>query len=331
VLRDAGWVLEGKTNLHEVAYGTTSRNPHFGTVRNPLDERRLAGGSSSGSAAALVTGEADAALGTDSGGSIRIPAACCGVAGFKPTHGLVPIDGVLPLAPSFDHVGPLAPTAAGCAAVMRDLVPGLAVPVVDLEALRCAVVWADHACAGIAAGVRAAAERFGEITTVPFPEPGALSDRAAFRHEAWLVHRDLLARHRDRYGEDVVRKLDRGARTTREEYVEAMAAAVADRAALAQAFAAADLLLTTTLPTVAPALEAREIGGVNVNDALTTFTLPFNVLGWPAAAVPTGPAEDGLPGSVQIVGPPGSDGVVLGAAIALERALGAAPPPSPSR
>src|SRR5204863_2279986 len=108
----------------EFAYGVTSENPHFGTVPNPLRRGRIAGGSSGGSAAALAAGLADAALGTDSGGSIRIPAACCGIVGFKPSYGLVPLDGSFPLAASFDHAGPMAREVGGCAQMMEALVPG---------------------------------------------------------------------------------------------------------------------------------------------------------------------------------------------------------------
>src|SRR3954469_8338047 len=119
----AGYGNVGKTNLHEFAYGTTSENAHFGTVPNPLASGRIAGGSSGGSAAALAAGLADAALGTDSGGSIRIPAACCGVVGFKPTFGLVPLDGCWPLAPSYDHAGPMARDLASCVDMVEALVP----------------------------------------------------------------------------------------------------------------------------------------------------------------------------------------------------------------
>ena len=114
----------GKTNLHEFAYGISSQNPHFGTVPNPVAPGRLAGGSSGGSAAALAAGLADAALGTDSGGSIRIPAAWCGVVGFKPSHSLVPLDGCFPLAPSFDNAGPMARSVPQCTSVLTTLVPG---------------------------------------------------------------------------------------------------------------------------------------------------------------------------------------------------------------
>src|SRR5262245_53498977 len=122
-LEAAGYANVGKTNLHEFAYGVTSMNPHYGWVPNPVLAGRIAGGSSGGSAAALAAGLADAALGTDSGGSIRIPAAYCGVVGFKPTYGLVPLDGCWPLAASYDHAGPMARTVDGCIAMMEALVP----------------------------------------------------------------------------------------------------------------------------------------------------------------------------------------------------------------
>jgi aspartyl-tRNA(Asn)/glutamyl-tRNA(Gln) amidotransferase subunit A len=125
-LQAAGYTSVGKANLHEFAWGITSENQHFGTVPNPVAADRLAGGSSGGCAAALAAGLAEAALGSDSGGSIRIPAACCGVTGFKPTFGLVPLAGCFPLAPSFDHAGPMARDVAGCETIMRALVPGFA-------------------------------------------------------------------------------------------------------------------------------------------------------------------------------------------------------------
>src|SRR5213078_2112896 len=121
-LEAAGYANVGKTNLHEFAYGTTSENAHFGTVPNPVAAGRIAGGSSGGSAAALAAGLADAALGTDSGGSIRIPSACCGIVGFKPTYDLVSTDGCFPLAPSFDHVGPMARGVEGCVRQLEVLV-----------------------------------------------------------------------------------------------------------------------------------------------------------------------------------------------------------------
>src|SRR5438552_10576114 len=141
-LEAAGYANAGKTNLHEFAYGITSENPHFGTVPNPVAPGRIAGGSSGGSAAALAAGLADAALGTDSGGSIRIPAACCGVVGFKPTFDLVPADGCFPLAPTFDHVGPMARSVEECEAMLTALVPGFTpLELEQLEEVSVGIAW----------------------------------------------------------------------------------------------------------------------------------------------------------------------------------------------
>src|SRR5215216_4682075 len=142
----AGYANVGKTNLHEFAYGITSANPHFGTVPNPIAPGRMAGGSSGGSAAALAAGLAEAALGSDSGGSIRIPAACCGIVGFKPTYDLVSTEGCFPLAPSFDHVGPMARTVAECVAQLEALVDGFESATLEtLEEVAIGVAWIEHA------------------------------------------------------------------------------------------------------------------------------------------------------------------------------------------
>ena len=144
-LENAGWVNVGKANLHEFAYGVTSQNRHYGVVPNPLAPGRTSGGSSGGSAAALAAGLADGALGSDTGGSIRIPAACCGVAGFKPTFGLVPVGGVFPLAPSFDHVGPMARDVGGCVELMQALVPGFDIPAVESAGdVALVLAWVDR-------------------------------------------------------------------------------------------------------------------------------------------------------------------------------------------
>ena len=145
LLEAAGYVTVGKANLHEFAWGITSENEHYGWVPNPRWPGRIAGGSSGGNAAALAAG-ADAALGTDSGGSVRIPAACCGVVGFKPTHGLVPIDGCFPLAPSYDTVGPMARDVGGCVRMMDTLAPGLAPPCTSARVI------ASHPATSVAIG-----------------------------------------------------------------------------------------------------------------------------------------------------------------------------------
>src|SRR6478735_4238903 len=150
----AGYANVGKTNLHEFAYGVTSENAHFGTVPNPLASGRIAGGSSGGSAAALAAGLAEAALGTDSGGSIRIPSACCGVVGFKPTYDLVSTDGCFPLAASFDHLGPMARDVDGCVRQLQALVDDFVPAALEsLDELSVAVAWVEDADPLVAARV----------------------------------------------------------------------------------------------------------------------------------------------------------------------------------
>ena len=160
-LEAAGYATVGKANLHEFAYGISSQNPDFGTVRNPVAPGRLAGGSSGGSAAALAAGLADAALGTDSGGSIRIPAAWCGVVGFKPSHGLVPLDGCFPLAPSFDHAGPMTRSVRECTSMLSTLVPdfqpGSPEP---LEEMNIGIAWSELADPLVRARVEQAGRHF---------------------------------------------------------------------------------------------------------------------------------------------------------------------------
>ena len=169
-LEDAGYVNVGKANLHEFAYGTTSENPHFGDVPNPRFPGRVAGGSSGGSAAAVAAGLADAALGTDSAGSIRIPAACCGVVGHKPTHGLVPLDGCWPLAASFDTGGPLAADVEACERMLAALAPGFEpVELESLEELEVGVAWTELADPLVRERVEAAAARFPRRRPVELP------------------------------------------------------------------------------------------------------------------------------------------------------------------
>jgi aspartyl-tRNA(Asn)/glutamyl-tRNA(Gln) amidotransferase subunit A len=315
-LEAAGYANVGKTNLHEFAYGTTSENPHFGTVPNPLAAGRLAGGSSGGSAAALAAGLADAALGSDSGGSIRIPAACCGVVGFKPTYDLVPLDGCFPLAPSFDHAGPMARDVAGCALMMEALAPGLALEEIELEDVEVGVAWTELADPQVRARVEAAAGLFPRRRRLDLPLPKG--SYAAFSREVADVHRELFLEHADSYGDNVRQKIERCLEVTDAEYERATVQRERYRERLAEAAAGVDLVLTPTLVCVAPPAPSDELA---LRDRLIRLTFPFNATGWPAAALPCGPAEHGLPASVQLAAPPGADARVLAAAAALERAL----------
>jgi aspartyl-tRNA(Asn)/glutamyl-tRNA(Gln) amidotransferase subunit A len=315
-LEAAGYANVGKTNLHEFAFGTTSENPHFGTVPNPLAAGRLAGGSSGGSAAALAAGLAEAALGTDSGGSIRIPAACCGVVGFKPTYGLVPLDGCFPLAPSFDHAGPMARDVAGCARMMEALTPGLTLEELELEDVEVGVAWTELADPEVQARVEAAAELFPRRRRVDLPLPDHFYD--AFSREVADVHRELFLEHADSYGDNVRQKVERCLEVSDAEYERATTQRERYRERLAEAAAGVDLVLTPTLTCVAPPAPSDELA---LRDDLIRLTFPFNATGWPAAALPCGAAEHRLPASVQLAAPPGQDARVLAVAAALERGL----------
>jgi len=272
-LESRGWVNVGKTNLHEFAYGVTSQNLHYGVVPNPRFPSLTAGGSSGGSAAALTLGLADVATGTDTGGSIRIPASCCGVVGFKPTYGLVSTDGVFPLAPTFDHAGPMALTVDACASLL-----GLSLP--DVSGVRIASAWG---------GVR------GEPVDFPTAEPVV----PAFMREVGDVHRELYAENGELYGENIRSKVERCIAVSDAEYSDAVRARDELRERAESALEGFDVLVTPVLSCPVPPADCEEI---EVRAAMTRYTFPFNALGWPALAV----------GNVQVVGRPGDDALVCG-------------------
>ena len=316
-LEAAGYANVGKTNLHEFAYGITSVNPHYGTVPNPAYPGRMAGGSSGGSAAALAAGLADAALGTDSGGSIRIPAACCGVVGFKPSYGLVSLEGCFPLAPSFDHVGPMARTVGDCVAMLRALADGFQpVELESLEEVEVGVAWLEHADPLLHARVREVAGLFPRRREIDFPLPSEIS--VVFMREVADVHRDLFAEFEDSYGENVRTKIERCLTVTDADYERGLRARAEYAERVRTALDGVDLLLTPTLGFVAPPLPVDDL---EIRERTIRLTFPFNALGWPALALPCGPAEDGLPASLQIAGPLGSDALVLAAGGLLEHEI----------
>jgi aspartyl-tRNA(Asn)/glutamyl-tRNA(Gln) amidotransferase subunit A len=317
-LEAAGYVNVGKSNLHEFAYGVTSMNPHFGWVPNPVAPGRIAGGSSGGSAAALALGLVDAALGTDTGGSIRIPAAFCGIVGFKPTFGLVSLEGCFPLAPTYDHAGPMARDVASCTAMLEVLADGFTPTTVRLDELRVALAWADDAMPRVRARVREAAAFFPNVEHIEFPQ--AQGHTRVFTHEVGEVHRALFDEHADEYGEDVAWKLrELYFSVTESELAEAQRVRASFRDEAEQLLDGFDLLLTPTQGQVAPTFE--DAANDKIRMELTRYTNPFNALGWPALALPCGLGEHGLPASIQLVGRPGADPLVLAAGLALESAL----------
>jgi aspartyl-tRNA(Asn)/glutamyl-tRNA(Gln) amidotransferase subunit A len=315
-LQEAGHAVVGKTNLHEFAYGITSENEHYGDVVNPLDSGRIAGGSSGGSAAALAAELCDAALGTDSAGSIRLPAACCGVVGFKPTYGLVPMDGVFPLAPSFDHGGPMARSVGACTAMMSALGLGAPAPLESLEELSVALAWTEACAPLVRERVEAAASLIPRRHRIDFPLPERFSP--AFQREVADVHRELFAEQRDLYGENVCTKVERCLALSDDEVDASVAARERYREQALEALGDADLLLVPTMAFVAPPIG---IGDLALREDMIRFTRPFNSLGWPALALPCGSAELGLPASLQLVGRPNADALVLATGEALQAAL----------
>ena len=314
-LEAAGYAAVGKANLHEFAFGMTSENPHYGTVPNPIAPGRIAGGSSGGSAAALAAGMAEAALGSDTAGSIRAPAACCGVVGFKPTFGLVPSAGCFPLAPSFDHVGPMARTVADCVRMMSVLAPDLdPVPEVAPGDVEVGVAWLGEADPLVRARVEEAAASFPNRRELNLPAMAPSIKHVRMRETA-ETHVNLFSDYRDRYGHDVAEKLDRCLEVTDREYEAGLETRERYRARLAELMRGVDILLTPTLPMVAPPVG---LGDLALRDRMTQFTYPFNAIGAPALAVPCGAAELDLPASVQIVARPGMDALVLGVGELLE-------------
>lgn len=333
-LRRAGAVLIGKTNLHEFALGTTSDESAFGPVHNPADTTRSAGGSSGGSAAAVAAGLSLASIGTDTGGSIRIPAAACGIVGLKPGVGEVSCDGVIPLSRTLDHVGPLARTVADAAIVFSALtdvpVPALEHPP-TIEGLRVGVLrgyFTARLEPEIASLVEAACARLRAA--------GAVIDEVELAHadtiapvylailfpEAAAYHADTLERTPDRYSPGVRQRLEAGRYVLAEDYVRAMHGREVLRATIDGALGFSDVLLAPTLPIEAPLLGAPSvtIDGVAepIRNLMLRLTQPFNISGHPSISIPCGKTSAGLPAGVQLVGRHGGTADLLGAALAAE-------------
>jgi aspartyl-tRNA(Asn)/glutamyl-tRNA(Gln) amidotransferase subunit A len=337
-LRAAGAVIVGKTNLHEFAYGTTSDETAFGAVRNPHDHSRSAGGSSAGAAVAIVEGMCFASVGTDTGGSIRIPAAACGITGLKPTHAEIPVDGVVPLSATFDHVGPMARTVTDTALMLQGMLEAeaswsrvpppaegplwLGVPVpyffdkLDADVARLfstvreQLGRAGHSISDVAI---AHAERTPEVYL------------AVMLPEASWYHAPLLRDHADKYSPGVRLRLEMGRYVAAEDYLRGMQARSVLIRSVDRALEGLDALLLPGLAIPAPPLQATSIE-VNgrpepVRAMMLRLTQLFNVTGHPAIVLPCGKGDDGLPRAIQLVGHRGGTERLLEVATAVERQI----------
>lgn len=348
-LREAGAVLLGKLNMHEHAFGATSENPHFGPVHHPHAPKRIPGGSSGGSAAAVAEGLCFGSLGTDTGGSIRCPAALCGVVGVKPTYGRVSRAGVLPLSWSLDHVGPIARTVAD-AAVLLEVISGYdpadatsaQEPVPPLTArleagvrgLRLAVP-REHFWHPLHPGVReavqaaiSALEQAGAmVEEIPLPslEYAPAAQSLILCSEAASYHREQLATRYADYGADVRMRLLQGLCINATDYLDAQRVRQLVRREFLAALRRYDAFLTPTVPIPAPLIgqQTVEVEGVCAPPLffLLRNTSPFNLTGLPAASVPCGVADE-LPVGLQITGRPWNELAVLQIARSVERLLG---------
>jgi amidase len=315
--RAAGARIVGKVNLNELAFGASGVNEYFGTPVNPLDRGRVPGGSSSGSAVAVADGEADVAYGSDTGGSVRIPAAFCGITGLKTTHGRIPLAGVWPLAPSLDTVGPMARDVAGVTAGLALLEPGFTVDVAAaarVGRIRPAGVEVDPA---IDAAVDLALARSG-VEVIEVELPAWLSAKAAadviIDAEAVVSNQALLAdpARRDLLSPDVRANLTESQAVTPTVLERARVVQERWRAALADALRLADLVALPTVPFFAPLLQDA------LGPTYTAFTSPVNLSGFPALAVPVPTRHQLLPASLQLIGGPGAEALLLATAAIIE-------------
>ncbi|MCG2739426.1 MAG: amidase [Syntrophaceae bacterium] len=338
----SGGVVLGKTNTHEIALGVTGVNPHYGAVKNPWDLTRVTGGSSSGSAAAVATGMCLAALGTDTGGSIRIPASLCGVVGLKPTYGRVSTRGVVPLSWNLDHVGPLTRTARDAAmmlAAMAGFDPhdpaSVDIPVEDylvhledgVRGWRVALAAGEYVEASdpqVLAGVAEAAQVFKDLgaqvekVDMSWLADLALANGRMTQADGAAFHRERLAERPDWFGADVRQRLETGAALTSSEYALARRTQAEGRRRFEMFFEKFDILLLPTTPIPAPPIEGTQ--AIEAARQLTRFTAPFNLAGLPALSVPCGLTGEKLPIGLQIISKHWGEAKALQAAHAFEQA-----------
>jgi len=354
-LRAAGAIIVGKTNLHEFAFGSTTQNPHFGGTRNPYDTSRIPGGSSGGSAAALAADMCIASTGSDTGGSIRTPAALCGIVGLKATYGRVSLRGIVPLASSLDHAGPMTKCVRD-AAIMLSTMAGYdpkdptsaneKVPAFvralkkDVKRLRIGID--PSFCFGgvdqeVAAAVKEALKlleglgaRIVEVT-LPNIELTSVVESILITTESAAYHEDNLRNRSADYGEDVRALLEGGSVFSAVHYIKAQRLRRIIQQEFAEAFKKIDLFSLPGAPVAAPLIGAEtvSIGGaeMEVPMALLRFACPSNLTGLPAISVPCGLGKQGLPMGLQLVGRAFDEATLLQAAYTFEASTAPLPKP----
>ena len=350
-LEQSGAVILGTMNLHEFASGVTTVNPYHGTARNPWDEERITGGSSGGSAAAVAAGLAFAALGTDTSGSVRIPASLCGVVGLKATYGLVSTRGTIPLAQSFDHVGILARSCSDAALILqcisgydeedrgsvkppekfdyfeeaRQSVRGLKIGVPRKYFFDLVDDEVEDAFENAVKNLRSLGLVVEDVEILGIEQVRDVW--AAIRlSEASAYHKNWLEARPGDYGEDVRQMLERGTKFTAVEYIARRKQAAELRNNMIKVLETCSAFITPTTPILAPRIGAKMVSikgaEVDVYSMLSKLTLPFNVTGLPALSLPVGLSKEGLPLALQIAGGPFNEGKILSIGRAYEEEFG---------
>jgi aspartyl-tRNA(Asn)/glutamyl-tRNA(Gln) amidotransferase subunit A len=343
MLKNAGAVIIGKTNLHEFAYGVTTINPHYGTARNPWDPDRIPGGSSGGSASAVALGLGLGSLGTDTGGSIRIPASLCGIVGLKPTYGRVSLRGVVPLSWSLDHAGPMARTVEDAAILLQTIdgraaknpLGSLAADVSDandIKGIRIGIprtYFYDQIAPEVGDAVRGALrnlERLG-ARLLEVDLPSTATTRGVWLQiaspEVYSYHEPYLKDRAHLYGADIRARIEAGRVLLSIDYVRAQRIRTLLKRECKNVFQIADVIVTPTTPIAAPRIDEVDRpwsgGPEKAAAALTRFTRFFNLVGLPAISIPCGFTSGGLPIGMQIVGKAFDESTVLRVAHAYEQ------------
>jgi aspartyl-tRNA(Asn)/glutamyl-tRNA(Gln) amidotransferase subunit A len=342
----AGAILVGKANLHEFAYGITSDNPHFGPVRNPWDSGRIPGGSSGGSAAGVVSRMCFASIGTDTGGSIRIPSALCGVVGLKPTFGLVSVEGVVPLAPSLDHAGPLA-RRVGDACIMLEVIAGeypkgVARPdhrrLARMHVKEVRLGWPAHyffdrvdpelrqAIEKAAAVFRSLGARIEEVPMAGLSSAllPATNDIALAEAANYHMAQGYFPDRAEDYGTDVRHRLEAGVKITAVDYLRGLSRKPDAVREFETAFTRVDAIIAPATPVAAPPIGQQHVQikgeSETIRSALVRMNRPANFTGHPAISVPCGSTRAGLPMGMQLIGPYWGEARLLSIAAAYETA-----------